>query len=300
MDKKYRLSLQNPHRIRNVIIRNLFLPARPNGQTVGSSGSGRGRPPKQPAIAIAPAPCPAHIGVMTTPPVSLRVASYNIRKCVGLDRRRDPDRVLSVIASLDADVVAIQEADRRMGDRPATLALDRVTKLTGLVALQVATSEVSLGWHGNAVLVHPDISIDGVTRIVLPGLEPRGAVMVKARRDKQPFQIVAAHLGLTRRFRRQQLSVIAATIASESAQLPTVIAGDFNEWSYDRGLEPLNPGYVVHAPGLSFHAARPVAALDRFATGSGFEVRDAGVVDSGTARIASDHLPVWADLSFAA
>ena len=49
----------------------------------------------------------------------LRLASYNIRKCIGLDRRRDPGRILRVINGLEADVVVLQEADRRMGPRRA-------------------------------------------------------------------------------------------------------------------------------------------------------------------------------------
>lgn len=51
----------------------------------------------------------------------LKLASWNIRKCVGLDRRRDPRRVAGVLAELDADVVVLQEADKRLGRRPAAL-----------------------------------------------------------------------------------------------------------------------------------------------------------------------------------
>ena len=39
----------------------------------------------------------------------IRVASYNIHKCRGLDRRTDPERIAKIIADLDADVVALQE-----------------------------------------------------------------------------------------------------------------------------------------------------------------------------------------------
>ncbi|MGE3746289.1 MAG: endonuclease/exonuclease/phosphatase family protein, partial [Sphingomonadaceae bacterium] len=52
---------------------------------------------------------------------SLSVASYNIRKAIGLDRRRRPERILDVIAELDADIVALQEADRRFGARVSAL-----------------------------------------------------------------------------------------------------------------------------------------------------------------------------------
>ena len=227
---------------------------------------------------------------------ALRVASYNIRKCMGLDRRRDPDRVLGVVAALRAHVVALQEADRRLGDRPATLEHHRIEAVTGLRAVDLSINGISLGWHGNAVLLHPEIRVEAIRRLELPGLEPRGAVMVQALREGRPFRMVAVHLGLTRAFRRRQLQAIVRAAGSGEAELPTVILGDFNEWREDRGLEPLSRDFTVHAPGLSFHAARPVAALDRIAVNRRLTLDDAGVHRSEDARLASDHLPIWADL----
>lgn len=227
---------------------------------------------------------------------ALRVASYNIRKCLGLDRRRDPERVLGVIAALRAHAVVLQEADRRLGDRPATLERARIAEITGLAAVDLSVNGISLGWHGNAVLLHPDIRVASVRRIELPGLEPRGAVMVEAVRSGQSFRLVAVHLGLTRAYRRQQLKAIVTSARSAEPEVPTVILGDFNEWRKDHGLEPLAPGFTVHAPGLSFHAARPVAALDRIAVNGRVSIENAGVHRTEVSRIASDHLPVWADL----
>ena len=51
---------------------------------------------------------------------TITVASYNMRKAVGTDRRRRPDRVLAVLKEIDADIVALQEADKRFGDRKST------------------------------------------------------------------------------------------------------------------------------------------------------------------------------------
>ena len=79
--------------------------------------------------------------------------------------------------------------------------------------------------------------------------------------------------------------------------MPTVILGDFNEWSADHGLEPL-ADFQVHAPGRTFHASRPVAALDRIATGEGVELRDASVVETRVTKVASDHLPVLGKVQF--
>jgi endonuclease/exonuclease/phosphatase family metal-dependent hydrolase len=54
----------------------------------------------------------------------ITVASYNMRKAMGTDRRRDPRRTIDVLHELDADVIALQEADRRFGARLSALPLD--------------------------------------------------------------------------------------------------------------------------------------------------------------------------------
>lgn len=221
---------------------------------------------------------------------ALRIASYNIRKTRGLDQRRDPVRIVSVINSLDADVVALQEADRRLGERPAALSQELIEAETDFRVVPLAANETSLGWHGNAILVRGTVEARSVSRIDLPGLEPRGAVRVDL---DSGLTVVATHLGLLRRWRRLQLATITKAIGDASH---AVIAGDFNEWRMDRGLEPLSDDFDVLAPGQSFHASRPVAALDRFAHSRKIKVYQAGVDQSRLARRASDHLPIWADL----
>ncbi len=226
-----------------------------------------------------------------------RVATWNIRKAVGLDRRRDPERILGVIAGLGAGIVALQEADRRLGKRPSVLCPERIAAETGLRAVDTRNGP-SLGWHGNAILLSPEYRVEKVRRLDLPGLEPRGALLADLTRDGTPIRVAAIHLGLARRHRRRQLSALSAAL-SDGDERPTVILGDFNEWSPTRGLEPLGDGFTIHAPGRSFHAARPLAALDRVATCGRLDLRDAGVVETPETRIASDHLPVWAALGAA-
>lgn len=224
---------------------------------------------------------------------TIRIASYNIRKARGLDQRRTPERTLEVINKLDADVVALQEADKRLGDRPTALPRRMIERETDFRIVDVAENDVSIGWHGNAVLVRKDAGPVGATKIDLPGLEPRGAVRIDF---DGAFSLIATHLGLLRQSRLTQLALLADKGCDKR---PTVIAGDFNEWSETRGLEPLQGRFAIHSPGRSFHARRPVAGLDRFALSDGIELRDAGVDQSGLASRASDHLPIWADVKLA-
>ncbi len=222
----------------------------------------------------------------------MRIASYNLRKCVGLDRRRDPGRSLQVINALHADIVALQEADRRLGARPAALSARLIAENSDMRAVPTGRDGPSLGWHGNAILLRKGLTAGPAVPIDLPGTEPRGALSLWVEGE---LRIVATHLGLLRRDRRRQLAAIVSAVAGDAPR--TVVLGDFNEWSGTRGLEPLRESFDICAPGNSFHAARPVATLDRIALGTQLELVDAGVCDTRLSRIASDHLPVWADVA---
>lgn len=226
----------------------------------------------------------------------LRLASYNLHKCRGLTGPFDPIRNLLVIAELGADVVALQEVDFRFGARPEALPRALVADHTGLVPLDLrGTGPGSLGWHGQTVLLRPDLAAQArVRKLMLPGIEPRGAVLV----DLPGWRLVAVHLGLMRSSRRAQLARIARVVSRGDAP-PAVLTGDFNEWRDDRGTEPLADWRLI-APGASYPAPAPRLALDRIALPTRITARASGVHDTALARRASDHLPVWLDLSLPA
>jgi len=225
----------------------------------------------------------------------LRIASYNMRKAMGTDRKRDPARILRVIQTLAADIVVLQEADMRLGPRPSALPMDQVTAQTGLIAVPVP-SEVSIGWHGNAVLLRPEAELIEVKHLNLPGMEPRGAMVVDFDLRDIPLRIIATHLGLMRRSRRAQLSALIAHLDAQSKR-PTLIAGDMNEWSLNVGLGRLAHRFDIYSPGKSYHARLPLAALDRIAVDDALHVIDGGVCETDDARRASDHLPIWLDFA---
>ena len=226
-------------------------------------------------------------------PDAFRIASYNMHKGVGADGRRDPARIAGVLAEIDADIVALQEADRRFGDMAGVLDLDAVRALTGLAPIPLERRGRAHGWRGNLVLLR-NIDVERVEQIDLPGLEPRGAVMIDIIRAGQPLRVVAAHLGLLRRSRLAQAQALSEVLAAEPPR-PTLLAGDLNEWRLTRrsSLEPLMP----HAPGAlvkSFPARRPLLALDRILACPATDVIEMSSHDTPLARVASDHLPVKA------
>ena len=248
---------------------------------------------------------------------TITVASYNMHRAVGLDGRRDPHRVLKVLQEIDADVVALQEADKRIGGRGSTVPhelidshgmykpvyfgvrhkrpLEKARKHAERL-LKVNTRNI--GWHGNAILVKRHIGVLDCAVLDLPTFEPRGAVMAELLIGDRPLRVVGMHLDLSGLWRRRQMRAILDAIADRPQAMPTVLMGDTNEWRTFAGcLKDLEPKFHIVPTGPSFHARRPVAALDRIIVHRDLNIEAAGVHMSHNARRASDHLPIWARLS---
>lgn len=119
--------------------------------------------------------------------MSVRVASYNIHKSIGPDRQRRPDRIFRVLSELGADIVALQEVDRRFGARATTFEAKQLEQETGYRLVRHATSPLSSGWHGNALLVRGAVDDIARDRITLPALEPRGALMADLETGRWPL-----------------------------------------------------------------------------------------------------------------
>ncbi len=222
-------------------------------------------------------------------------ASYNIHKAVGLDRRRDPERILAVLGEMDADVVVLQEVDRRFGARETALPRQMVEEAQWQIAA-VARRPLSIGWHGNAVLVRRDWTLLEANRIDLPVLEPRGAVsaLVEAP-DGTRLQVAGMHLDLSGFRRRHQVEAVCAALGRP--RLPTVMMGDLNEWSREKGaLAAFDDHWRIVTPGPSYPSRRPVARLDRAILSEHWQVVDVEVHHSVLAARASDHLPIRAVL----
>ncbi|WP_299471055.1 endonuclease/exonuclease/phosphatase family protein [uncultured Roseibium sp.] len=227
----------------------------------------------------------------------LKIGSYNIQKAIGLDARRKPERTLKVIQELNCDILALQEADKRFGPRESTLNRDHILEQTDYHPVPFSNGSSSLGWHGNAILLRKKIGILDFRKIELPTLEPRGAVAVDLDIDGTPIRVAAMHLSLVGHFRKKQITSLMHQLHEDLDYLPTVLIGDLNEWRDSaRSLKLFEERYEVTTPGRSFPSPMPVGSLDRIITSPEFKVRKAGVHKSKTARIASDHLPVWAHL----
>lgn len=201
-----------------------------------------------------------------------------------------------MLDELAADIVLLQEADRRFGTRDAALPPLLLAE-RGWQVTQLAAWPKSLGWHGNAILVRPDISILGQAVVPLPALEPRGAVMADLAVAGSALRLVGMHLDLSGLRRRLQADTILAALDRASPPLPVLLIGDMNEWWPGKaGIAGFCRRHTEIRFAATFPALFPVARLDRAFHSADLHVEACGVHRSALARMASDHLPLWVDI----
>ena len=226
--------------------------------------------------------------------IQLTIASYNIHRGVGLDRRRDLARIADVIAETKADVIGLQEVIREEGPGHADQAAFLARRL-GMELVMGETRSHGEGTYGNAVLTR--LSVIGSARCDLSWgtREPRGCLRVDVGVADTTLHVFNCHLGLHPRERRRQLSLLGGFIAvSHQLPGPRVLMGDFNEWHFGpitRGLrrEFSSPMRRMRRTHPSWF---PIFKLDRIYWDVALEGRTFHVHRSRLARVASDHLPV--------
>lgn len=228
----------------------------------------------------------------------LMVASYNVRKAIGRDARRDPDRILDLVAAIGADVVALQEADYRFKGRAAIFDPADIRARTGLAPVALDDGDPGLGWHGNVLLVGPRVTVEATRVLELPGLEPRGAILADLMIEGTPARIICAHLGLLARYRRRQAAAILQ-VAELDPSRATIVMGDFNGWGRSPpSLELFTDEMELAATGRSYPSRVPITPLDRIYHDGPLRLLDCGALRNREAGIASDHLPIWAEFSW--
>lgn len=234
----------------------------------------------------------------------LSCISWNIHRCRGNDGVVDPRRTLTVLGSEvwtpDIDTLVLQEADEEVPPHQGLLDINQVEHMTGLRYLHGALShrwgDVSHGFLGVIVFLHPSFRIEDIVLLDLPGHCHRGAVVVDAERDGQPFRLVATHLSLWQGLRLAQLRTVGQHLIRRSSR-PALLVGDLNEWRPWGGLalSPRLLGVEFAGPARpTFPIGRPFLPLDRVLAARPARVHSTHVLDGPGIRLASDHRPLMA------
>jgi len=221
----------------------------------------------------------------------LVVASYNIHRGVGLDRRLDLDRVASVIAEIGAEIVGLQEV---LDDQLAWLAA-----ALGMTLVMGEVRALGAGTYGNAVLTRLPVLAARGCDLSHGAREPRGALRVDLGLDGNPgLHVFNCHFGLAFGERRAQMALLTEFIRLSRCVGPRVVMGDFNEWHRGPVTRGLRREFASPMRRLrrTHPAVLPLFKLDRIYWDAELEGDEVHVHRSRLARMASDHLPVVARL----
>ena len=232
----------------------------------------------------------------------MRLLTYNIHKGVGSDRRYRLERIIDVIGREAPDLICLQEVDcnvrrSRYHDQPALLA-ERLGVAAHLYQLNVPNHE---GGYGNLILSRWPFRSEQQVSVRHRHRKPRGAQLVVVETPEGPLHLINWHLGLREKERRWQTHhLLSHRVFLESAHLPTIVAGDSNDWRNSLAKHHfLRHGFhQATAPVRrfrSFPSFLALASLDKVFYRGDIHVRHAGVVRTRLTRRASDHLPLVCD-----
>lgn len=226
----------------------------------------------------------------------MRVATYNVHACIGSDGRHDPQRVAAVITELDADIVALQEFTY-----PASVALETrspvtLTTLDSYTCALGPTRQNVTQCFGNALFTrHRIVDVHRID-LSMERWEPRGALAATVDVGGALVHVLAAHLGLRVRERRFQVRQILDYVDSVKNTL-FIVLGDFNDWLPGRSVVQVLDERLGRQPRpASFPVAWPIVALDRVWVHPTRALRRVFTHSTPTARLASDHFPVVAEI----
>jgi endonuclease/exonuclease/phosphatase family metal-dependent hydrolase len=236
----------------------------------------------------------------------IRLMTYNVHHCVGMDGRHSVDRVAHVIRAHDPDIVALQELDvgrRRTGwiDQPA-----RIAQILKMESRFYSTLGVAEEEFGTAVLSRWPMR--QVRSALLPTLrdrrqENRGALWVAITMNGSTVNVVNTHLGLTRGERQLQAEALLGPewLRHPECAEPRVLCGDFNmssrnEYTCFDGICVRDHWEQVGPPPKTWPSILPFLTLDHVFISSGITVASVEAPAGFRTRLASDHLPVLARL----
>ncbi len=227
--------------------------------------------------------------------MNIRLATYNIHKFVGTDGKRSEARILDVISGMNADILALQEFV--LQDQSANISM----------------VEAFAAKSGYDVIAQPMLRANGMVQfnvllsripaqtkslVVLPrdGKEPRGVIDAEFKIEAHRFRVAATHLGLTPGARMRQLELILDLHADQD-DMPFALLGDLNTiFPWEPARRRLRATFSGQKQPAAFPSRLPLLAVDSIYLSQEETSQSVRRFTDGAVRVASDHLPLVADV----
>ncbi len=231
---------------------------------------------------------------------TIRVATYNIHRCRGLDGRTNPARIAEVIRAIEPDVIALQEV---IGAGPNSGGqAEELGALLGMGWVMAPTRHLRSSLFGNVVLSRFPIRHHSQYDLSWKTCEARCAQRVDLAMGDDTLHLYNVHLGTAFLERRHQAGRLSAILHDRRIGQPKVVLGDFNEWM--KGLATSMLSERLQSIDLRKHLSRkrtypgvfPMVHLDHIYYEGTVEVAKLDLPRTRLSLMASDHLPLVADL----
>jgi endonuclease/exonuclease/phosphatase family metal-dependent hydrolase len=231
-----------------------------------------------------------------------RILTWNIHRGIGTDLRYDLERIIELIRPHDPDIVALQEVDSRGKDQ-TNLPLAALKQVLGSHAAEARTIVAPDGHYGHVLISRWPMHDINVHELHVSRRETRCAIEATIESPFGYIRVIAAHMGLRPNEIRPQLDIFKPLVRGDPGADPTALPGgllmmgDFNDW-HGRVRSTLTTLIPTHTMQKTFPSWRPILNLDRIYCRPGKALLRSWIDTS--ARRASDHLPVYAEVDLAA
>lgn len=234
----------------------------------------------------------------------LRVVTYNIHKCVGLDRLRRPERVAEVLREINADIIGLQEVVSIPEGKAERNQAQYIADALAMEYRMGITRPFKEGAYGNVLLSRFSFLSTRTFDLSHPGREKRGCLHADvAVASNRTLHIYNAHLGtalLERRYQaRHMMRELRLNLDQQNGA--RILLGDFNDWTRSLPTRLFSAHFSGEdirrklRPRRTYPGILPFVHLDHIYYDEGFILEGVRIHKSRTALIASDHLPLVAD-----
>ena len=243
----------------------------------------------------------------------VRIATYNIHKCRGMDGRTRPARIAKILEEVDADIIALQEVLRAPGadgSRPPRSVGDQLQtlldELPGYAAVFGENRHHEGAAYGNALLSRLPIEASRNYDLTWKGCERRGCLRADVRTAAGMLHIYNVHLGTAFMERRHQARKLSGDVLRQRTRGHRIVLGDFNEWT--RGLATRLLSAHLQSIDVrrfqrrsrTYPGILPMFHLDHFYYDDGLLLEHFRVLRTRASLLASDHLPIVAEFTLGA